>query len=105
MLDRLNTLPGDLDANGEVAFMDFLTIANNFGKIPATYVEGNIDLGEDGVAFLDFLELANNFGKTPSDVASVPEPRAIASILSCLLLTLAWQRKKRSIRVGVGSSK
>lgn len=72
VLNTLSALPGDLDGDGEVAFLDFLALADNFGKSPAIYAEGNIDLSDDGVAFLDFLELANNFGKTPSDVASVP---------------------------------
>jgi len=89
VLNALNTLPGDLDGDGEVAFIDFLKLAENFGKPSASYVEGNIDL-KDGVAVADFLELANNFGKTSSDVAAVPEPsgKMIASIglLCCILM-------------------
>lgn len=88
VLAALNTLPGDLDGDGEVAFVDFLKLAENFGKPSASYVEGNIDL-KDGVAFADFLELANNFGKTPSDVAAVPEPSGMAlfslGLLCCML--------------------
>ena len=50
-----------LDDNGEVAFSDFLALAANFGKVDATFADGDFD--SDGkVAFADFLLLAANFG-------------------------------------------
>ena len=64
VLDALNTLPGDLDGNGDVSFDDFLVLSANFGQGAASYADGNIDL-MDGVAFADFLILSDNFGKTP----------------------------------------
>lgn len=89
VLEVLNTLPGDLDGNGDVAFADFLVLSANFGQDPSSYAEGNIDL-IDGIEFADFLILSNNFGKTPADVAAVPEPSGlmIASmgLLCCMLL-------------------
>lgn len=91
LLSALNTLPGDLDGDGNVAFIDFLKLAENFGKPSASNVEGNIDL-KGGVAFADFLELANNFGKTPSDVAAVPEPGATTLVLLGFLPTFAYLR-------------
>jgi len=63
VLDALNTLPGDLDGNGEVAFADFLLLSTNFGKDLPSYADGNIDL-QNGVDFADFLVLSSNFGRT-----------------------------------------
>ncbi len=62
VLDELDTLPGDLDGDGEVAFADFLVLSNNFGKDVDGYSEGDIDLS-GSVGFADFLTLSNNFGK------------------------------------------
>ena len=58
----LGTLPGDADGDGEVAFLDFLMLANNFGATDATYADGDFNC-DGSVTFLDFLILANNFGK------------------------------------------
>lgn len=55
-------LPGDADGNGEVNFLDFLALAQNFGKTDAAFADGDFD-GDGTVGFLDFLALANNFGK------------------------------------------
>ena len=77
VLASLNSLPGDLNGDGQVAFTDFLDLANNFGATEANYTQGDIDL--DGtVAFLDFLAFANNFGKSASAAAAaVPEPSSL----------------------------
>jgi hypothetical protein len=69
----LNTIPGDIDGDGEVAFSDFLVLSANFGQHAASYAEGNVDL-TGGVAFADFLIMSDNFGKTPGDIAAMPEP-------------------------------
>jgi len=98
VLEALNTLPGDLGGDGEVAFIDFLTMVNNFGKNLATYAEGNIDLNDDGVACGDFLELSKNFGKTPGDVAAVPEPNAVG-MLWLGLLSVIGLRRDHTIRL------
>ncbi len=94
VLDVLNTLPGDLNGNGDVAFADFLTLSANFGTDGLNYTEGNIDLAGT-VAFADFLILSANFGKTPAAGATataVPEPS------SCALLALGalvmWRRRR-----------
>ena len=64
---------GDSDLDGEVAFNDFLAVANSFDQ-PSGWAGGDFD-GNGLTDFQDFLLLANNFGKTrESDVASVPEP-------------------------------
>ena len=62
VLDILNALHGDFDANGDVSFSDFSVSSNHFGQDPASYTDGNIDL-QNGVDFADFLVLSNNFGR------------------------------------------
>ena len=74
VLGALNTLPGDLDGDGNVDFADFLVLSSNFGKFLPRYTDGNVNL-EQRVDFADFLELSANFGKTPTVSAVVPEPR------------------------------
>ena len=95
VLEALNTLPGDLDGNGQVAFLDFLILAENFGSESASYAEGNIDL-VGPVSFLDFLELANNFGMTrEAALPAVPEPSValMATIGVCSVLPCRRRRK------------
>lgn len=94
VLNALNTLPGDLDGDGSVAFLDFLTLAQNFGSDSPVYSDGNIDL-VGGVSFLDFLALAQSFGKTPEEVAAAaPEPSGF--LLSSLgILALLRLRNSR----------
>ena len=63
---------GDSDLDGEVAFNDFLAVANSFDQ-PSGWAGGDFD-GNGLTDFQDFLLLANNFGKRrESDVASAPE--------------------------------
>ena len=96
VLDALNTLPGDLDGNGEVAFADFVVLSQNFGLDLPSYADGNIDL-KNGVAFEDFQVLADNFAKTSSHVAAVPEPSVLS--LLCLCLSFAtFVRDSRNLR-------
>ena len=64
------------DLNGEVAFNDFLAVANNFDQ-PAGWAGGDFD-GNGMTDFQDFLLLANNFGSTrESEVAATPEPSSV----------------------------
>lgn len=75
----VNSLLGDLDGNGEVAFADFLKLADNFGQQDIGYSGGDVNC--DGtVAFDDFLTLAENFGKTAGAVTAVPEPSSVLLI-------------------------
>ena len=91
VLAALNTLPGDLDGNGDVAFADFLVLSSHFGEDLLAYNLGNIDLA-DGIGFADFLVLSANFGKTPTAAAaSVPEPNA--GLLFVLGLTAMLSRR------------
>ena len=94
VLTALNTLPGDLDGNGDVAFPDFLTLSANFGQDVSSYTAGNIDL-TGGVAFPDFLTLSANFGKTPGGAAAaVPEPTSGLLATFGMLLLLAIRKRR-----------
>ena len=79
VISALNTVLGDLDLDGSVAFSDFLILSHNFGDSAATYVQGNIDL-ENGVGFSDFLILSQNFGLSTSYYGSTG---AIISMCGC----------------------
>lgn len=87
----LGILPGDFDGSGSVDFLDFLTLANNFGEATDDYTRGDTD-GDGSVGFLDFLALANNFGQAAAaSTASVPEP----SGWSLMLLSGVILRRRR----------
>lgn len=94
LLTETGLIPGDLDGDGQVAFLDFLTLANNFGAMSVSYTEGDVD-GNGEVAFLDFLTLANNFGQSTPTASSVPEPAAcpLFTIVASLMLVI---RRKRN---------
>ena len=85
-------IPGDADGDGQVAFLDFLALANNFGS-DGGYAGGDFDCNGD-VSFLDFLTLANNFGSTAA-VAAVPEPSGFV-LLGVGSLLGGMLRRRRS---------
>ncbi len=93
VLTALDTLPGDFDGDGEVAFSDLRVLSENFGQAGGSYTEGNIDL-TGGVAFADFLILSDNFGKTPGDVAAVPEPTGCVLVWIGLLGIVVFRRRR-----------
>ena len=74
------TFLGDADLNKEVAFADFLSLANNFGDVGG-WAKGDFD-GSGTVLFPDFLLLSANFGKSATAVAVVPEPNATTLLLT-----------------------
>jgi len=91
-------IPGDANLDGEVAFDDFLALAQNYrGGVDFTqqargWTTGDFD--QDGyAAFRDFLILAENFGKTKElTAAAVPEPTGVGSLLvGCLLCLRAFR--------------
>lgn len=74
-------LAGDVDANGEVDFADFLVLSANFGNdVDPAGSSGDID-GNGNVDFSDFLILSANFGQSAGAVASVPEPTGLVLLL------------------------
>ena len=94
MVVPASDLAGDIDANGEVDFADFLVLSNSFGSAvdpPGT----NGDLNGDGnVDFPDFLILSGNFGQSATTVAAVPEPTGLVLLLFGVgILGLARQRR------------
>ena len=89
---------GDSDMNGEVGFLDFLNLANNFGGLGG-WGDGNFETNE-GVTFLDFLLLADNFGTLDApvevaDTAAVPEPSPCLPFAICSLAIFHWFRLRR----------
>ena len=96
VLEALNTLPGDLDGDGEVAFSDFLILSANFRSDARAYTDGNINL-QGTIDFADFLILSNNFGNTvaaSATASAVPEPSG-AMLASLVAICLLSTRKRR----------
>ena len=86
------TSPGDSDLDGDVDFVDFLGLANNFGVSPTSWSQGDYD-GNNETNFLDFLALASNFGNEGVSTAAVPEPSS--SLLAFLLVVPALLSRRR----------
>jgi hypothetical protein len=97
VLAATGIVPGDLDANGEVAFADFLTLADNFGGTGVGYPKGDVD-GNGEVAFADFLVIAENFGKKSIAAAAVPEPTGHTLLLTAIL-GFSLVRRRRGFAV------
>ena len=90
------TLPGDLDGESGVAFVDFLAFSDNYGMTGADYTDGDFDL--DGtVGFSDFLILADNFGqggdfRSGPAVTAVPEPSGLVVALLGLCAMMRFHK-------------
>jgi hypothetical protein len=64
-------LVGDLNRDRTVSIADFITLASNFGKTGATYVEGDINF--DGqVSIADFIDLSAKFNFMLAEPAQQP---------------------------------
>ena len=87
-----STTFGDSNLDGDVNFLDFLALAENFGEA-GDWDQGDFD-GNGEVDFLDFLALAENFGESVPAAAAVPEPTT--SLLAAFgVLGLMGIRRRR----------
>ena len=90
LLDELNLIAGDFDADGEVAFADFLVLSAAFGT-DAAYTSGDVDCNGT-VEFADFLIFSSNFGKVASEAAhTVPEPQSATLFIAGLLVLMLFR--------------
>lgn len=92
LFDQLGTLQGDLDGDGEVAFGDFIILANHFASAQASYVEGDLDCN-GSVEFGDFLILASQFGNAAIASRVVPEPGGFISFVSVVSFGMLRRRR------------
>lgn len=88
---------GDADLNGEVEFLDFVTLSGNFGD-SGTWSDG--DFNADGlVDFRDFVILVSDSKATDASQAAVPEPTANNGLIWIVVcLTVLRSRGKRPNR-------
>lgn len=99
----INALLGDFDADGAVAFADFLALSANFGSIVDDYADGDIDC-DGNVSFGDFLVLSANFGQTleTAEVSTVPEPSTTAlGLIASVSLFICARHSHRKKRNGI----
>ncbi len=71
-------LTGDLNGDRQVTISDFIDLASNFNKSPATYADGDLNY-DNAVTISDFIDLAANFGQ------SLPAPASGAGATGSLL--------------------
>lgn len=99
VLAAMDTVAGDLDGNGRVAFSDFLKLSGNFGET-GRYTDGDLDC--DGrVGFADFLILSGNFGYggpgtlLPEKLAiATPEPHGLCLATGIVPACLLFRRRR-----------
>ena len=95
LVELTAALLGDGDLDGDVDFVDFVNLSNNFGG-SGTWVDGDYN-GSGIIDFPDFVGLSNNFGASAAIVASatiaaVPEPGTLALLLFGCLASLCRVR-------------
>jgi hypothetical protein len=84
------TFFGDAALNGDVAFDDFVSLANGFGS-NGGWGQGDFD-GSGLVQFPDFVLLAGNFGNVRAAAAAVPEPATLGLVALGLFAVLGQAR-------------
>ena len=85
-------LPGDSNGDGSVNFIDFLALANQFGKDNAGWVGGDFD-SDGSTDFQDVLILANNFGREATSLVAIPEPSSFRlAVFICFAIGFTCRR-------------
>lgn len=93
VLQELDLVAADFNADGEVEFADFLILSENFNQT-GSYVEGDADCSGE-VDFADFLVLSRNYGLTSgAAAAAVPEPTSAGLVLLASVAVLAFRRRR-----------
>jgi hypothetical protein len=69
-------LTGDLNGDRQVSIADFITLAANFGKSPATWSDGDLNY-DNAVTISDFIDLSTHFGQSLASPAQAALAAAI----------------------------
>jgi autotransporter-associated beta strand protein len=102
-LRLLATFAGDANADLRVDNADFLALRDHFGKIGATWTDGDFT-GDGLVGFADYQALALNFGHSATspqasftpptlDAVIVPEPAGLALMITASAAFLIARRR------------
>ena len=87
-------LPGDINIDGNVDFLDYITLKRNLGTPRgAAWIEGDLD-GDGRIGRLDFLIFTAHFGCSVGTAKEVvPEPAALSLLALGGLAVLKRRRK------------
>ena len=89
-----NSLPGDVDMDGDVDLTDFAALKDNFGEEVLSRDAGDVT-GDLQVTLDDFEQLKTNFGNIQT--AEVPEPTTWATtVIGLIMLGMSVHLRRRS---------
>ena len=89
-------LTGDLNGDRRVSIADFITLAANFGKSPATWSDGDLNY-DNAVTISDFIDLSSHFGQTLPEPPSNPQPAFSSNILVSKASVLHHHKHRRRL--------
>jgi len=98
-LDAISPTSGDANGDGDVDFADLLTLARNYGKRGAGWIDGDFN-GDGTVGFDDLVTLARHYDSglasaVAAEPATTPEP-GTSLVWVCLAATVLFSRQKRA---------